>query len=348
MIYWSWFRWLSVCAFAMLGVALRLLTDWLLADVLDVLGYHSALFASLGSNCMGSLLLAIVVELKRAHRFDGSETLYTGLSTGLCGSYSTFSSWLYAASWAATNTVSQNSAAEKAAESIAILLVGIALPLTSYTFGRHLFYGLGLRKGDDQNRNRNDDDGNDDRRDDNDDDDEPLWMRVVLVVATVSVLVALCFVAGFVCDARIAVMSVLLGPIGATLRWQGAHFNRLRWLPWRGALPWATLLLNVSGSLILTFAVVGLGALDGGDVEWSAVSSKHCSWVAVVLLDGLASGLAGSMTTVSSFVGELHALPTFAAYRYGAMSVLISYALLLLINGLYFWHFNGDSVVASA
>lgn len=95
---------------------------------------------------------------------------------------------------------------------------------------------------------------------------------------------------------RTMMYAMLLAPIGALARWRMSNLNgTLRYYPW---FPYGTFLANFIGS------VVSITALAW---EYHLESTYHHSpfWV-IGTLRALRIGLAGCLTTVSTFVAEIH------------------------------------------
>src|SRR3989338_5128436 len=92
--------------FAILGIGSRIGLDSL-SEVLALYNWNfGSSFPSLLSNCVGCFILGYFSKMRKLW-FDQKSLpmLYTGISTGFCGSLTTFSGWLYASSWVFTNTI---------------------------------------------------------------------------------------------------------------------------------------------------------------------------------------------------------------------------------------------------
>lgn len=94
------------------------------------------------------------------------------------------------------------------------------------------------------------------------------------------------------------VLVVVGGALGAVLRWAVGLLGR-------GDFPWPTLVVNVAGSLLL-------GAVARGGPHWALVL--------------LGSGVAGALTTYSTFALESVRLPRGAALLYVAASLTLGAA----------------------
>jgi fluoride ion exporter CrcB/FEX len=114
-------------------------------------------------------------------------------------------------------------------------------------------------------------------------------------------------------------ISILLTPIGALTRWRLSRLNT-KGISWRGLewLPLGTFLCNIGGSII---SVVATAARSNTSGHYS-VSGEM--WTNPILY-GLASGLAGSLSTVSTFVKEIVTIQSpLRAHGYGYSTILIS------------------------
>ncbi|MGB7407334.1 MAG: fluoride efflux transporter CrcB [Pontixanthobacter sp.] len=108
------------------------------------------------------------------------------------------------------------------------------------------------------------------------------------------------------------------GAIGAALRYQiGRMLTGWLGAPAMSAFPWATLFVNVVGSM-------AMGLLVGGLAGESGIGSSSDQWR---LLIGV--GLLGGFTTFSSFSLELMVL-----IERGDIAAALSYAFISVVSGL--------------
>jgi len=120
-------------------------------------------------------------------------------------------------------------------------------------------------------------------------------------------------------------LSCLFAPFGAFIRYVLGRYNA-----WSKCVrfPFFTFLVNVVGSIGLAFTAISIELRD-----YNANSD-----LAGYVLKAFEVGFFGSLTTISTFVGELYALPPVPyAYIYIFASVGIAQTALILINGLYTW-----------
>lgn len=114
-----------------------------------------------------------------------------------------------------------------------------------------------------------------------------------------------------------------LGPIGSLARYFLLVNNRNR-----PTFPLFTFMVNVSASVIGTviLTVFVRHSNEHGNEKWLA----YDLWFNY----GIGAGILGCFSTVSTFVNELHKLAdtdTFHAYRYGLLSIFVSQILCILI-----------------
>ncbi|KAG0187386.1 hypothetical protein DFQ28_006421 [Apophysomyces sp. BC1034] len=201
--------------------------------------------------------------------------LHTGLSTGLCGSITTFSSWQlnifeeFSNYNGADHVTGYNILA-----AISQLLVTIAMSICGLQFGYHVgefltkksekrvemvACGFSLQQ---------------------------LGFRDYLVMAFgVLSWIAVVIAAIFAPQRRELALSCVFSPLGALLRWYLSPLN----IYGGGRYPWGTFSANISGTAILA----GLTA---------AGSSGKLRLIDCNVINALATGLCGCLTTISTFV----------------------------------------------
>eukprot|EP01031_Cornospumella_fuschlensis_P034335 gene34335-41562_t len=220
--------------------------------------------------------------------------MYVAITSGLCGSITTFSSWMietnknfflqWDLSWGNAGG-SYNGG--RFFEWLVSMWVGVAVPLAALRLGKDLSSHY-LEKHSDS-----------------------LDTKSILSVETKEGLVVACFVVAFVAVIVVPVVAfkswvfltytAVLGVAGAYLRYQLSFLN-----PIYKSFPIGTFIANVSGTWILAVLVVlSKFTVDYYDTETQAV------------LYGLGTGFCGCLTTVSTLVSELDSLPATDSYVYG-------------------------------
>ena len=308
-------------------------------------GTTPAGFTVLYAQLLGCFIMGCVSEYQkplmagsRLHRL-----LYIFVATGLCGSITTFSTWQYESSKLllqqldlSAGGISGSYNAGHLLEWATTLFLGFGLPLVALHGGQHVSQAWPVSTSWRVARPAAVEAG----------------ILVVYAATTAGVVVA-----PLLCDWPALMWAPLFGSAGAYLRFRLGPLNkgmnangwccRRRWgccctprvlliseeeeggegystppcCPafTDGSFPVGTFAANLSGSLIQAVAV----SLS------KFVVSYHDTLVQAVLF-GVSLGFCGCLTTLSSFVLELHRLPRRAAYVYGAASYAACIAAYLL------------------
>jgi CrcB protein len=294
----------AVAAFAMAGELLRALLSLLTAPLSGVP------FPDLAANAVGCFAMGAVAScrtrlLQSARvlvRVEAREALVVGLSSGFCGSLTTFSGWSQSASALLLDGHVSHWAV--------VWLVGWATAVAAFRAGEHVGAALG----------------------------GPVETPVVPDEAPRSLLVppllALLFFAAFfgVLVATLAgraadvLLAALLAPLGAVLRcalgWQNRRCRRF---------PVGTFAANLSGTALLA-------VLAGVFGRRPFVAEIGAQWenVGASMLPIVGVGFCGSLTTVSSLVQEaIVMLPLRDAYVYVAVTVVASHAVGTAVGALF-------------
>lgn len=256
-----------------------------------------------------------LTEVARKHlKVKKTLPLYIGLSTGFCGSFTSFSTFLRDAFLGLSGQlwILARSAAQSPGDGghdfeavIGIIVIHVACSLSALKFGAHLalatqgvvptlpfrfvrkyldpgiaFLGLGC------------------------------WLGAVFLA---------------VWPPRDAwrdqvLFSLVFAPVGCLFRFCLArHLNQV--LP---SFPLGTFLANVSGTAALGVCFI-------------VQHSGHRSVLSCQILEGIMDGFSGCATTVSTWVGELETLERKHAYIYGISSIGTGLAFLVVIIGSLLW-----------
>lgn len=125
-----------------------------------------------------------------------------------------------------------------------------------------------------------------------------------------------------------ALIPLLFAPVGCILRYYLAKWCNK---PSSPNFPWGTFIANVFGTYVLGMAwdlqhTRAIGAVAGiGNPNVCAI------------LYGVQEGFCGCLTTVSTWVNELSGIKTSSAWRYGLVSVSVSFAGMVAIMGSVGW-----------
>ncbi|EFR04819.1 hypothetical protein MGYG_07826 [Nannizzia gypsea CBS 118893] len=259
--------------------------------------------------------------------------LYIGLTTGFCGSFTSFSSFMLDAYHALSNTLPNpntdtilpRNGGYSFMAVLAVLLYTVLLCLSSIVVGAHLADGLSyftptlpfkfLRN---------------------------ILDRLIVLLA-VGCWMGAIFLAIWTPDRHrpiqeqhwrgSAEFAIIFAPIGCLFRFYASlYFN-----PLILSFPLGTFLVNMIGTLILGIcfdlqhasSVVARTSINGAIAPHRLLGCQ--------ILKGIMNGFCGCTTTVSTWIAELHSLRLKHAYLYGFASVGLGLALLVVVIGTMQW-----------
>ncbi|KAF9165135.1 hypothetical protein DFQ26_000579 [Actinomortierella ambigua] len=282
-------------------------------------------FPLIWAQFIGCLIMGLLVSTRtRMDRWHWiGPFMYASLSSGLCGSITTFSSWSLGIFTELANiNRSPHPPLQNILAGISQLTVTIAMSLTGFALGKHLGSALkhylnsrskqmdGARCGTKINP-----------------DDVPVreerpplppsdhYTLLELAIGAFSLLLWVALILAVIWIApssswRHVVMATVFAPVGAVFRWYLSRFNARYPM-----FPIGTFAANIIGSWILA-AVIALQYtghfLDGSN-------RQDCQ-----ILAGLQDGLCGCLTTISTFTVEMVTLNRKAAYRYALVSIILA------------------------
>lgn len=245
-----------------------------------------------------------------------SVPLYTGITTGFCGTCSSFSSVILEAFNKAANTLPGEiyrypNAAYGIMECFSVLMAQMAVSVSGFHTGKHLIELA--------------------------DDFSPVFsVHIYKICELVSLALGIAvFIISIVLIGvkhegswRSWMFSIFFAPFGALLRFYLSKFLNSK----VKNFPLGTFAANVGGSLLLAiFTLLARGKRQDSDVPLvNHVAACH-------VLSGLDDGFCGALTTVSTFVVELFGLKTIHSYRYGFTSICLSFIVMILLLGSYNW-----------
>ncbi|KAI8980854.1 CrcB-like protein-domain-containing protein [Pilobolus umbonatus] len=240
------------------------------------------------------------------------QAIHPGITSGFCGSITTFSSWQLAIFEQFSNYHGySHTKGKNVLAALSEFLVTFSMSFLGFTFGQHIGEWI----------------------------DQDILKRkmktevvprgfsfkylskkdIVLVVFAVIVWLGVIFAAIFAHDQRDVAFSCVFAPVGALIRWYLALNNKKL-----STFPIGTYAANMLGTAVLaSLALVQSGV---------PMSIMSC-----FIIQGLADGFCGCLTTVSTFMGELHILQKRSGYIYGLVSIVTSQCLMFLILGTYIW-----------
>ncbi|ORZ07521.1 CrcB-like protein-domain-containing protein [Lobosporangium transversale] len=254
--------------------------------------------------------------------------IYVGLSSGLCGSITTFSSWSLGIFVEMINpTKIKRHPLQNVLSALTELVVTLAFSMVGLQSGMHLGEAI-LQK------DTTDNSDNSSRMQNKPEPLKPVesplhWtiLDFIIIGSCVllwigMVLVTILMPQGSWTSWRHVVFAICFAPPGAILRWYLSRFNiRTK------QFPVGTFAANVIGSLILA-ALVCLQHSSG-------VGGK--STLICQVLSGLQDGFCGCLTTISTFALELKILSRRASYIYGVSSVVAAQLAMLIVLGSFVW-----------
>ncbi|KAK7204387.1 CrcB-like protein-domain-containing protein, partial [Myxozyma melibiosi] len=273
---------------------------------------------------VGCVVMGALAELKDFFVVaDGRNLqLFVGLSTGFCGSFTTFSSWMSTTFLAMANA--QPSYDRPRGYSVLGLIDGITLTLafslTGLKFGRevgvfvrHLWtkslYGFNLVSG---------------RR-------TVPTMKVLAVGLGAGCWIGVLLMCIFIKKWRgNALFAATFGPMGTFLRW---YLSR-KLNPLNPRFPIGTFAANIFGTIVIGCLMIGQQRV------YQRADPTACQ-----VLQGLMDGFCGCLTTISTFVLELVTLERRNAWTYGSVSVVCGVVCMCLTAGVDHWRFRAHEVV---
>lgn len=259
-------------------------------------------------------------RIKRHKSIKKTIPLYIGLTTGFCGTFTSFSSFIRDIFLALSNDLPNPSSAASAPNGgysfmalVAVILVEVALSLAALIFGSHLALALEHFH-------------------------LPLTIPFRLTRRFIDPLFAFLgwgcwvgtiFLAIFPPEGHNAwrgraVFAIVFAPLGCLLRFYLSLLLNAR-IP---HFPLGTFTVNVLGTVIMSICY-DLQRVDGV----GATVLVSCQ-----VLQGVMDGFCGSATTVSTWVAELNGLARrLHAYIYGVMSVGVALGFFVVITGSLRW-----------
>ncbi|KAL7932564.1 CrcB-like domain-containing protein [Trichoderma chlorosporum] len=271
----------------------------------------------------GSSSSMTVIDLsaaKKAHLSTKKTIpLYIGLTTGFCGSFTSFSTFIRDVLLALSNNEFELPTTERSGgysflAMLAVIITTVCLTLSALHIGAHLAIGTEkcipslpfrlLRK---------------------------LLDRIVVILALgswVGVIVLSIMLPDI--SWRGKAFALVFSPAGCLARFYVSLYLNGR----LSSFPLGTFLANVFGT-----AVLGM--------TWDIAHSASVGIVGCQVLQGIEDGFCGCLTTISTWVAELNSLRRFHAYIYGTASVVVSLAIMVAIMGGLRWTDGFTSPVCS-
>jgi fluoride ion exporter CrcB/FEX len=243
--------------------------------------------------------------------------LYIGLTTGFCGSFTSFSAFMLDSFLAMSNELPSPDSAVSAPRHggysfmavVAVIFCTIALSLCALVFGAHLADALDAYTptiGSASARRILD----------------PIFVLLGLGCWLGSVLLAI-WPPDPDWRGR-AVFAVVFAPVGTLMRFYISIPLNTR----TSSFPLGTFVVNILGTMVLGMCF---------DLQRAGQAIGMDNVIGCQVLTGVMDGFCGCLTTVSTWVAELHALKRRHAYRYGVASIGLGLAMLVVIVGSMTW-----------
>lgn len=275
-------------------------------------GYGGYLGGVVWSNFVACLIMGLLVNSEtlwlNLKSKKAGVPLYIGLATGFCGTFSSFSSLILESFLQAIDTAKYPNSGYGIMEFLSVTIAQVGISFFGYSIGKEIMeYG--------------------DKYCPRIDSKFYHILEVCSMSSAVILYITDIILIATVPASRLWTFSILFAPFGALLRFGlGKRFNLVFKI-----FPLGTFIANVLGSLLLAiFTLISRGKIhfQGRIIE----SVLTCQ-----VLAGLDDGFCGGLTTVSTFVVELSGLRPMKRFRYGVVSVLASFCLMVLTLGSYNW-----------
>ncbi|SGZ50350.1 CIC11C00000000477 [Sungouiella intermedia] len=249
---------------------------------------------------------------------------YVGITTGFCGTCSSFSSFILEAFNKAANTLPSSmdypNAAYGIMEALSVFITHIGISVAGFHGGRHLTDAI---------------------------DKFPIRKSYLALEYGSSALGLAAYVISIVLACtqdhgtwRLWAFLCIFAPWGAMLRF----FLSKKLNSQLKNFPLGTFAANTLGCILLAIFTVLARGKRGESSRIPLVSSL----IGCQVLVGLDDGFCGALTTVSTFVVELFGLVLIYDYRYGTVLVLTGFGCMILILGSYNWSVGLTSAVCAS
>eukprot|EP01064_Diplonema_japonicum_P006984 TRINITY_DN14758_c0_g1_i1.p1 TRINITY_DN14758_c0_g1~~TRINITY_DN14758_c0_g1_i1.p1 ORF type:complete len:335 (+),score=42.16 TRINITY_DN14758_c0_g1_i1:54-1058(+) len=257
-----------------------------------------AFYSYVFPNFLGSTLAGFMKKF-------GSERLphrsvSIGVGIGLCGSLTSFSSWMKAAAVLVGPEPVLTSDFHKVYLAVQICVVGAAVGIAGYDFGAVL--GCVLSEHYTTTKSSS------------------LKRIHFLVLSVAAAITTAAVVVSFtVWEETVLLVALCTGPLGALCRWKLSTLNTIY-----PSFPMGTFVANMLAcALLATVYVLQLGEFSSGTVS--------CT-----VLHGVANGFCGSLSTVSTFVTELRSIACpLRSLAYGVASVASAQLIMMPTIAIY-------------
>jgi fluoride ion exporter CrcB/FEX len=260
---------------------------------------------------LGCFLLGFIIPLRKAYRRKSMELICDGVSVGLCGSLTTFSSFsLELFAWYAF--FSEGSNGFRFLNAVSVVISTIGMGYASLVFGMQITsYWEGKRLSGHNHQLEEEVAIDDDIADTCthmgllDGIVSKLLCNLIILLYVVSLVVAVCLFAMMEQLDQNAwqwIWSLIFAPLGSLCRFHLAKLlNKRR--------PFGTFVANFLGSLFLSLCFLSLHFIDA-------------NVYAAIILNAVIQGFCGCLTTLSTFIAEIKSMKFDAAFIYAVSSII--------------------------
>ncbi|KAF7584726.1 CrcB-like family protein [Clavispora lusitaniae] len=274
------------------------------------------------ANCAACFIMGLAVKtndiwrkVSPTHGSKGAIPMYVGVTTGFCGTCSSFSSFILESFEKTANMSSEHfhypNRAYGIMEALAVLIAHMAISASSYVVGQHagsLIDRIGSFS-------------------------PTFYRRTEYAIHIVGLAMYGGVIALLATEKHGAwlpwMFSCLFTPWAALIRYAAAKLLN----PRTPRFPMGTFAVNVGGTLLLAvFTILSRGRRRPFSNSPVIRGKMGCH-----VLWGLDNGFCATVTTISTFVAELYSLSLGSAYLYGLVSVALGFVIVLLIVGSYDW-----------
>ncbi|KAL3229032.1 hypothetical protein RNJ44_02119 [Nakaseomyces bracarensis] len=317
----------------------------------------------LWANCGACVIMGILQDLKEpVFNAGGYQTLFLSLTTGFCGSFSSFSTMMLEIFTYSTSLTSGDiklklhlpNRAYGMMEFLSVLITHLGISMTSLLFGRQLARDvmvpyIVMETTDVSNASSSNIDtensDEDNSAEKNGSFEEPVkfirpWcekvlfvMDISLTVMSIPIMAMIIVLAGYYENYSRArwTLPCLFGIPGSFLRYYLAlWFNNKKYI---NNYPLGTYIANCFASLMLAVFILIQRGQKNSFTHLRIIENVNTCHV----VGALANGFCGSLSTISTFINEVYGKNIIFTLKYYFSTIFTAYCLYVIILGSYAW-----------
>lgn len=318
----------------------------------------------LWANCGGCIMMGLCQDLRELFFYANEyHVLFLSITTGFCGSFSSFSTMIiemftYSASLTNENIATGSRLPNRAygiMEFLSVMIVHLGVSLSGLLLGRKLgkevlipyFISRPTKTEvsltDNEPTEPSDNSGEVIEKTDSYVEPEyytPRWcvyilfgLDLFLTYMSIPILVMIIILTAFYGNYSRGVwtLPVLFGIPGSFLRYYlSKWFNNRKSL---SMFPVGTFIANISATLILSILIMVQRGQKNGQTHERIINNKNTCHI----VQALGSGFCGSLSTVSTFINEAHQKDISYILRYYFITIFCAYCLCVITLGSYSW-----------